>query len=138
MAKKVQVIVFHHEGEPEVLLLRMKADRANGIQNVTGSVDEGESFEIAAKRELFEETGIDATPSPLDLEFKFHDRWDRDVIEKVFYLKLDKKPKAVTISNEEHEGFLWQSLEKVSERTYLHPSNYEAFILAKQKLVELL
>jgi lipoyl(octanoyl) transferase len=65
----IQVLV--HDGGGRVLLLHRKPERGNVWQPVTGSIEEGESPEACARRELFEETGQRAEPAPIDLQQSF-------------------------------------------------------------------
>src|ERR1044071_8093170 len=56
----VSVLVVIHTADLRVLLLE-RADRAQFWQSVTGSQDAGETLQQTARREVFEETGIDAS-----------------------------------------------------------------------------
>jgi dATP pyrophosphohydrolase len=60
----VSVLVVIHSVELDVLLLE-RADRPGFWQSVTGSMHEGEDLEQTARREVREETGIDAASYPL-------------------------------------------------------------------------
>ncbi|HYU26164.1 MAG TPA: NUDIX domain-containing protein, partial [Thermoanaerobaculia bacterium] len=62
--------VLAHDGE-RVLLLHRKPERGNVWQPVTGSIEDGETPEACARRELFEETGQRAEPEPIDLQQSF-------------------------------------------------------------------
>ena len=128
--EKVQVIVI---AENDLLLLEFNTnERRNyhGFQNITGGVDPGETFTVAALRELREETGVEADVIELDLEFRYIDRWDHAVREKVYLCVLAKKP-TIKIS-EEHLSYKWIPLEKVHASDYLFSSNFEAFEIAKE------
>ncbi len=57
--RKVQVIPYRSNGKVEILMLRTIPKRGEFWQCVTGKIEEGESDEEAALRELKEETGID-------------------------------------------------------------------------------
>ena len=82
---KTQIVVIAaHNNIKYLLLLQTSKERSYMWQNVTGSVDKNEDFLDAAKRELFEETGINSTPISTSLEFCFTDRWNKKVSEKVF------------------------------------------------------
>jgi dATP pyrophosphohydrolase len=58
----VSVLVVIHTPVLDVLLLE-RARHPGLWQSVTGSMEEGESLLETARREVLEETGIDATPS---------------------------------------------------------------------------
>lgn len=60
--ESVLVVVYSETGE---VLLMERDDRPGFWQSVTGSLNEGEQPAAAAKRELFEETGLDAEPVDL-------------------------------------------------------------------------
>ncbi|OIQ16762.1 MAG: hypothetical protein BM556_13955 [Bacteriovorax sp. MedPE-SWde] len=124
--KKVQVIILHRTNNNiNTLLLQTKKDRGEYWQNVTGSVDGDESWEDAASRELEEETGLKGEVHLIDMVFKFHDRWDRDVEERVYYAEVDDT--RVTISEEEHQSFRWCNSDDLSEKDFGHANNFQAF-----------
>lgn len=128
--EKVQVIVI---AQREVLLLEFNTNERHnyhGFQNITGGVDAGETFTVAALRELREETGVEADVIELDLEFNFVDRWNKSVREKVFLCLLKKKPD-IRIS-EEHLSFKWVPLDLIHAGDYLFSSNFEAFLKARE------
>ena len=63
-----KVLVYVTRGE-ELLVLEHTADYPDaGIQVPAGGVDAGESPEVAATRELFEETGLTARMPPIYLQ----------------------------------------------------------------------
>lgn len=65
MIRKVQCVVFRKNGNDiEFLLLKTIEERGGFWQSVTGKVEPGESLCYAAKRELFEETCIEASELP--------------------------------------------------------------------------
>lgn len=64
------VLVVVHTRDGQVLLLE-RADRPGFWQSVTGSIEAGESPAQAARRELEEETGIDACPEPVGITRMF-------------------------------------------------------------------
>jgi len=125
--KKVQVVVLRDTGQsPDLLLLQTRSKRGGFWQNVTGSVEDGESFDQAARRELEEETGLKPINLfPLNLEFHFQDRFDRQIHEKVF-AAIVRSDSHVTISDE-HQVFLWKEIKTISEKNFKYPSNYQAF-----------
>jgi 8-oxo-dGTP pyrophosphatase MutT (NUDIX family) len=123
--EKVQVIVI---AEGDLLLLEFNTnERRNyhGFQNITGGVDPGETFTVAALRELREETGVESDVIDLDMEYKYLDRWDHYVREKVYLCLLNKKPNVVI--SEEHISFKWLPIQKVHASDFLFSSNFEAF-----------
>ena len=53
----VSALVVLHDGQGHILLIE-RADRPGFWQSVTGSIEQGESIEETARREVWEETGI--------------------------------------------------------------------------------
>ena len=126
-AKKAQVVVFRKENNKTlVLLLKTNKQRGGFWQNITGGIEPSENFTEGAERELFEETGIKAQPKEINLSFEFHDRWGKDVLEKVFY--AISMTEEVVLSKEEHEDFKWLDVELITKENFKYPSNYEAFM----------
>lgn len=76
----VSVLVVVHTADREVLLLE-RASRAGFWQSVTGSLDAAdEAHEAAARRELREETGIEAGEAqwrrwPVTYTFEIYPQW---------------------------------------------------------------
>ena len=131
--RKVQVVVIGGENLNKLLLLQTKKDRDEHWQNVTGSVDEGETYYSAALRELKEETGLEATLIELNLQFEFKDRWKKNVLEKVFLAKVEEEA-VVTISNEEHQGYKWLLLKEANKESFGYESNWKSFTTARDWL----
>ncbi len=131
--KKVQVVIIGGKSLNKLLLLQMKEDRGELWQNVTGSVDEGEDFIEAAHRELLEETGLSGELEELDVQFKFKDRWERNVLEKVFVAKVNGEQQ-VKISDEEHQDYKWIPLDQVTEENFGYKSNFKSFLESLKKL----
>ena len=134
LSRKAQVIVMAFEyGCWWVLLLQVNKKRGEFWQNVTGSIEDDESFEAGAKRELWEETQLQAEYFfALDFECHFQNRHDRTVYEKAF-LAAFKSPQQVSISDE-HQNFYWKKIEHVQKQDFGHASNYEAFLKATKVL----
>ncbi len=126
--ESVLVLVCTTAGE--VLLLN-RVNPSPFWQSVTGSLEDGESPEQAAHRELQEETGIiDASLVDWQMQNRFEIRepWRRryapDVThntEHVFLCSLERKPSTITIAPEEHSEYRWltvaRAIEKVSSET---------------------
>ena len=129
--KKVQVVIIAKE---QVLLFEFNQNIPNnyaGFQNITGGVEGDESYYEAAKRELMEEAGILHDVVAVDLEFKFHDRWKKDCVEKVYACLLQDIPEVVL--NEEHLHFKWTPIGEVKASDYTFPTNFEAFQAVKKQ-----
>lgn len=114
----VSVLVVVHTDALEVLLLE-RAARPGFWQSVTGSLDRpDEPLELAAAREVREETGIDASQGRLLRwnvvnTFEIYPQWRHRFgpgvthnTEHVFSLSLRTRP-AVVLSPEEHAAFAW-------------------------------
>ena len=129
--RKVQSVIFYCDAErrKHFLLLKVNKDRGLFWQNSTGSVDSGEDYLAASKREAIEETAI--TESNIEsitqstLEFEFHDRWGKDVIEKVFFIKAKSKWD-ITLDPSEHTDFKWVIDQEISKDSVHFESNSQA------------
>jgi dATP pyrophosphohydrolase len=123
------VLVVIHTRAGEVLLLE-RARRPGYWQSVTGSLDwPDEPLELAAAREVREETGIDAASGVLlrwDLAYTFEiylhwrHRFAPGVThnsEQVFGLALPA-PAPVTIAPEEHIAFGWMPWREAAEKCF--------------------
>ena len=120
--EKIQIVTI---AENQLLLLQFAKFHNNGFQNITGSVEKGETFREAANRELFEETGLSGHLIETPLQFEFLDRWGFKVLEKVFFCKFDKIP-SITLSDE-HLNYKWIPINKVTLNDFVFPTNFEAF-----------
>jgi dATP pyrophosphohydrolase len=105
----------------EILLLH-RQDKDGYWQSITGSLEENESPIEAAKRELFEETGIKYQEFPIlnwqfSQEYEIYKHWRyryppsvSSNTEHVFSVELPKKI-TVKIAPKEHRDFKWVSIE---------------------------
>ncbi len=118
--RKVQVVVYAMNTDPEFLVLKTIPKEESFWQNVTGAIEDGETPEDAAYRELKEETGIGRDMilefSQL-FSFKYRDRRNMEVEETVFSAKV-RKGTTVDITKNvypEHETFRWCSAAEAEE-----------------------
>src|SRR4051794_31179715 len=110
---KVQVWIYYKkpDGKWLFLVLRTQPERGGFWQPVTGSVEEGESVELAALREAREETGLVylAAPRPLGSPFEFESR-GRRVKEYGFSLEAPGSGPSlplIQIDPHEHDECRW-------------------------------
>jgi 8-oxo-dGTP pyrophosphatase MutT (NUDIX family) len=118
--KKVLVWVYcRPEGDapPLFLLLRTRAERGAFWQPITGSVDASEDVEVAASRELQEETSFSpskplrAVSSPF--EFTSH---GKQFLEYPFLAEVDASQRMqLRLDPHEHTEFQWTSAEQALE-----------------------
>ncbi len=114
----VSVLVVIHTPQLEVLLLE-RAARAGLWQSVTGSLDRpDEPLAEAARREVREETGIEAPPArlrrwPLAYTFEIYPEWRHRFVpgavhntEHVFSLEVPG-PVPVALAPGEHSASIW-------------------------------
>ncbi|MCO4754282.1 MAG: NUDIX domain-containing protein [Bacteriovoracaceae bacterium] len=129
--RKVQTILFFRNANKQItfLILRMNQRRKSLWQNVTGSVDEGESFDQAAIREAKEETGlVDSNIlklHKLESFFEFTDQWKKDVHEKCFALEVKEKFEVV-LDPSEHDSFKWINQEDINIDSVHYETNWTA------------
>lgn len=113
-------------------------ERRKGFwQNVTGGVDDGESYEDAALREATEETGLTqeniAKLSSLPLDFEFTDQWNNDVAEKIFAIEC-KTTWDISLDPSEHQNYRWIPETEITEKSVHYPTNYHALCWVKEHL----
>ena len=124
----VSVLVVIHTPDRQVLLLE-RADAPGLWQSVTGSQDPGETLEETARREVGEETGLDAasfslTDWRLQYEFEIFPRWRARYApgvthntEHVFGLVLPE-PRPVTLAPREHLDQVWLPWQEAAEKCF--------------------
>ena len=115
MATYVAVIgVVKLNDDDRILLLKRNARRRtspNKWQTPSGFLNEGESAEKAALREVKEETSLDGTILKGGRAFEVLDEWARWVIIPfLISVKSDK----VVIDTKEHSEFRWIKVDEVS------------------------
>jgi len=129
--RKAQVVLAAID-EPsqsfQILLLQTNEKRGLFWQNVTGKIDDGETFEEGGLREAMEETQlkIEAIVDIVDLglSYSFTDTRGRKVQEKCFLIILDRKWD-VKIDPHEHASHKWVSLQQINEDSVKYSSNFE-------------
>lgn len=116
----VKIIV--HDGE-RVLLLHRRPERGDFWQPVSGTIEEDESAVATARRELVEETGHAAEPTPLDLTQSFliesqylASRYPSPIIasEIVFRAEVDSRV-PIRIDTREHDDWGWFTVDRALE-----------------------
>jgi dihydroneopterin triphosphate diphosphatase len=135
----VSVLVVVHTKEMEVLLIE-RAARAGYWQSVTGSLDwPDEPLEEAARREVLEETGIDACRGRLERmnavnRFEIYLQWRNRFgpgvthnTEHVFRLQLARR-EPVTLAPGEHTAHGWLSWRDAAAKCFSW-SNRDAIIM---------
>jgi dATP pyrophosphohydrolase len=131
----VSVLVVIHTTDLQVLLLE-RADRAGFWQSVTGSQDAGETLLETARREVFEETALDASQYQLtdwqkQNRYEIYPHWRGRYApgvthntEHVFGLRLPSIV-PVTLAPREHLRFEWLPWRDAADKVFSW-SNAEA------------
>jgi dATP pyrophosphohydrolase len=135
----LSVLVVIHTPALDVLLIN-RADMPGHWQSVTGSKDhEDESFEQAAVREVFEETGIRCAQGRLsdwglenvyDIYPNYRHRYAPGVLrnrEHLFGLTVAAGT-PVTLNPREHTEYEWLPYRAAADRCF-SPSNAEAILM---------
>ncbi len=129
--RKVQVVLaaISPVGVWSFLVFKTNPERGSFWQNVTGSVEDGETFEEAALREAQEESGL-AIEHIVDIEdlnlvHHFQDRWKRKVEEHTFLIVLEGQWKP-TLDPHEHVDWKWLDINEIEDDCLEWPSNVEA------------
>ncbi|WP_270211267.1 NUDIX hydrolase [Streptococcus anginosus] len=116
----------------EILLLKVKTEQLSFWQPITGGIENGESYEIACIREIFEETGLEIELTKL-LKIGHHTvvvDEDLTILKTLFLVKT--KQKDIHISDE-HIDFMWTEVKNVPDILYWQ-SNQETFQKVLEKL----
>ena len=117
MIKNVAKVVVLNQSQ-EVLLLRRSATdprRPGEWDFPGGGVDEGETFEAAASRELFEEAGIKVEPSDLQCLYtktEWYAPGNESVNRFLFLARLGGAATTGVALSYEHDEFVWVSVEQ--------------------------
>lgn len=131
----VSVLVVIHTTDLQVLLLE-RADHPGYWQSVTGSQNDGETFQQTALREIKEETGLNPfeyqlsdweTENRYEIFKEWRWRYAPGVThntEHVFSLCLPEK-KPITIAPKEHLSYLWLPSQLAADKVFSW-SNAEA------------
>jgi len=137
--KKAQVIlavIDETSHSFQFLLLQTNERRGKFWQNVTGKIENGETFEEGGLREAIEESGLKIESIvdivDLGLTYEFVDQRERNVREKSFLIICDKKWD-ITIDSKEHQDFKWVDQKEIEEGIVKYRSNLET--LEKAKLI---
>ena len=125
----ISVLVIVHTTDLHVLLLE-RADFPDHWQSVTGSRDEDEALPDTARRELFEETGIDADAygGPVDWNssqpYEIFPQWRHRYppgtthnVEHVFSLDV-RTTVPVRVAPREHLRHVWLPWRAAAERCF--------------------
>jgi 8-oxo-dGTP pyrophosphatase MutT (NUDIX family) len=128
--KKVQVWIHrpNKKSGHEILLLLLKPERGGFWQPVTGGVDAGEDFDVAAMREAREETGMKFSEAVCSLDYGFEfERGDGKRFREQVYSLRAPETAPVRLDPHEHVDHRWVTLDEArAELPRLkHPSNAE-------------
>lgn len=127
-AQMVLAVIDTSNQSFEFLLLQTNEKRGSFWQNVTGRLEDGETFEEGGLREAIEETAlsIESIVDMVGLGLKYHftDLRGRDVHEECFLLILDSKWK-IQIDPHEHQNYKWVPLKDITRESVKFESNFE-------------
>ena len=129
--KKAQIVLAAIDNASHsfhFLLLQTNERRGLFWQNVTGKLEDSETFEEGGLREAIEETNLPIDKIVdiinLNLRFDFVDLRERNVHEESFLIILDGKWE-VKLDSHEHSNFKWIPLNEIKEGIVKFESNYE-------------
>jgi 8-oxo-dGTP pyrophosphatase MutT (NUDIX family) len=130
--RKAQVVVAALDSKRQsftFLLLQTNLRRGSFWQNITGKIDDGETYEEGALREAIEETGLQIDSivemTDLGLVHEFTDERKRNVTERSF-LFIVSEPWEIKIDPSEHQAYKWVDQKELFPEIVKHQGNYEA------------
>ena len=133
----ISILVIIYTKNKDILLLKKNNDK-DMWQSVTGSLNENEEPVEAAKREVFEETGL-STKNLIDCNkqyiFEIYEMWRHKYedgvthnTEHVFLLELENKVD-IKIDSNEHTQYEWINRVKAAEKVFSHTNRQAIFDL---------
>jgi dATP pyrophosphohydrolase len=138
--------VLVHTSDARVLLIE-RADAPDYWQSVTGSQEPGESLPATATRELFEETGVDATTHGGVVDwrvantYEIYPRWRHRYapgtthnIEHVFALEVPATV-PVRLDPREHRRHAWLPWQDAAAKCFSW-SNRDAILLLPERIAQ--
>lgn len=130
--KKIAVIVWTTDPEANKRFLLRHNKPFNGYQDewtiVFGDIESNETFEDAAKREVFEEFGIREIKEIKNLNYKIEFEEKHESTEVHFVSIKVEDINSKIILNEESIGYDWMVLDKV-KKIMRHEDEKQAFDL---------
>jgi lipoyl(octanoyl) transferase len=138
--RKAQVVLAAIDPKQQkfkVLLLQTNKKRGEFWQNITGKVEDGESFDEGALRETMEETGLALEWLieflDLGLTHEFVDQRQRRCQERSFLVLIEHEF-PVRLDPNEHQAYRWVELEALDQDSVKYPTNYESLQRARDLL----
>ncbi len=124
----ISALVLIHTPDLQVLIME-RADKAGFWQSVTGSLEDGETPLQAAMREVFEETGLDASKYNLqdwqasnvyEIYPHWRHRYASGVVENTEHLFGLELPSQLTIklAPDEHVRYEWVDWREATTRVF--------------------
>ncbi|MHA2340075.1 MAG: bis(5'-nucleosyl)-tetraphosphatase [Candidatus Hodarchaeales archaeon] len=127
-------IVYKRNNDNSIIYLLLKHNNGNHWDLPKGYVEEGESLQKAALREITEETGIQEEnllfKKELDHKNSYEFNQDNQIIKKIVHLFLFESFSIDVLLSDEHSEFFWAPFEKIREKLTFQTS-YPAFVEAK-------